>query len=415
MNSIASTRSSVLEVVRDAAARFHERGDGRDVEGLEDVSPEVASLLSRELSTALDWVHSPEGEDEEADEMEGGDDYVSHDPVISTVQSAMDEHADEHPHHEHGKGVSLLRLIAGLLHKRTENYVKFVEPESVDSDVFDLPARCRVVLVGDWGTAKDRARRVAKAIAARQPDHIVHLGDVYPSGTRSRAHRRFIDVWMEEVGAGPKYWAMNGNHEMNANGEGYFLDVLPFCGQRASFFCLRNEHWKLIAIDSAYSDHDLEPSQFDWVMHQLTGGPGNNILLSHHQMFSAVDRRPARNAHKLRAKMQPAVDTGRIFGWFWGHEHRSLYYTRDPRFGNYLARCIGHGGKRVRIVNNVHLGREFAPPVAHYWNVPRPDREGRAMNGFALLTFDGPTLTIEYVDETGRTCFTEIWPDTPLV
>src|SRR3954466_14539167 len=128
MNPIASTRSSVLDTVRDAAARFHERGDGRDVEGLEDLSPEVASLLARELKTAEDWARSSEGQDEEADEMEGGDDYVSHDPVISTVQSAMDEHADEHPHHEHGKGVSLLRLIAGLLHKRTENYEKFVEP-----------------------------------------------------------------------------------------------------------------------------------------------------------------------------------------------------------------------------------------------------------------------------------------------
>ncbi|HSU14430.1 metallophosphoesterase family protein [Longimicrobium sp.] len=415
MNPIASTRTTVLDVVRDAADLFHRRGDGHEVDGLEEVSPEVASLLSRELRTADEWARSPTGEAEEEDEMEGGDDYVSHDPVIALVQAALDEHADEHPQEKHGKGVSLLRLIARVLGKRAENYVEFRKPESLDGDVFDLPESCRVALVGDWGTAKDRARRVARAIAARRPDHIIHLGDIYPSGTRSRAHKRFIDVWMEEVGSGPKYWAMNGNHEMNANGEGYFLDVLPWCGQRASFFCLRNEHWKLIAIDSAYADHDLEPSQFDWLMHQLSNGPDNNILLSHHQMFSAVDRRPRRNAHKLPARLQPAVDTGRIFGWFWGHEHRSLYYTRDPRFGNYLARCIGHGGKRVRITHNVHLGPEFAPPVAHYWNVPRPDRDDRAMNGFALLTFDGSRLTIEYVDETGRTCFTEIWPDTPIV
>src|SRR6185503_2512755 len=143
---------------------------------------------------------------------------------------------------------------------------------------------------------------------------------------RSRVHKRFIDVWMEEVGKGPTYWAMNGNHEMNAGGEGYFLDVLPFFGQRASFFCLRNEHWKLIAIDSSYLDHDLERSQLPWIMRQLSNGPGKNILLSHHQVFSAIDPRPARNAHKLRATMQPVVETGLVFGWFWGHEHRSLIY-----------------------------------------------------------------------------------------
>jgi hypothetical protein len=128
-----------------------------------------------------------------------------------------------------------------------------------------------------------------------------------------------------------------------------------------------------------------------------------------------VDRRPARNAHKLRATLQPVVDTGRIFGWFWGHEHRSLYYARDPRFGNYLARAIGHGGKRVRVTPETHLGPDFAPPVAVYWNVPRPNQPGRVMNGFALLTFNGPDLTIDYVDETGANQFREIWPHTPIV
>lgn len=283
----------------------------------------------------------------------------------------------------------------------------------MDDFTFPLAPKCRVVLVGDWGTGKDRARRVARAIAGTRPDHIIHLGDIYPSGTRSRAQKRFIDVWMEEVGKGPRYWAMNGNHEMNANGEGYFLDVLPFCGQPASFFCLKNEHWKLIALDSSWLSNDLEPSQLPWLMHQLGDGPGHNILMTHHQMFSAVDRRPHENAHKLPTTLRPAVSTGRIFGWFWGHEHRSLSYAREARWGNYHARAIGHGGKRIRMTDGVHLGPEFAPAVAHYWNIPREHDPTRAMNGFGLLAFDGPRLTIDYVDELGRNWFTETWPDAP--
>lgn len=412
MNPIASTRSAVLETVAEAADRFDARGAGETVEGLEEITPDVASLLAKELRRAHDWATSPQGQEEEADELEGEDDYVSHDPVISLVQAAMDEHEDQHetPAHE---PKSLWRLVAEILGLRTRNKLGFRTADSVDDFVHDLPARCRVVLVGDWGTAKPRARDVARAIKAARPDHIVHLGDVYPSGTRTRAQKRFLDVWREEVGDGPKYWAMNGNHEMNAGGVGYFEVVLPAWNQPASFFCLRNEHWKLIALDTAYEDYDLDRRQLPWLMHQLEGD-GNNILLSHHQMFSAVDTRPWKNGHKLPTTMQPVVETERIFGWFWGHEHRCLAYAREIEWGNFHARAIGHGGKRVRMVTDEDVHPELAPALIRRWNVQRPDKPTRAMNGFVLLTFDGPTLKIDYIDQTGTPRDSETWPDSPL-
>ena len=173
MNPAASTRSTVLDTVLESAGDFHARGEGQAVEGLEEVTPEVASLLARELRRAHDWASSPEGLAEEADELEGEDDYVSHDPVISLVQAGMDEHADQ----PHG-GKSLLQLIAEVLGIRTRTQLDFVPPPSNDAFVHDLPAQCKVVLVGDWGTAKPRAREVARAIAAVRPDHVVHLGDI---------------------------------------------------------------------------------------------------------------------------------------------------------------------------------------------------------------------------------------------
>ena len=409
MNPAASTRSAVLDTVLDTAGRFHARAEGKVVAGLEEITPEVASLLERELRAAHDWATSPDGKAEEVDELEGEDDYVSHNPVISLVQAAVDEHADQRP-----GGKSLLRLTAEILGIRTRTQVKFVSPPSNDAFVHGLPEQCRVVLVGDWGTGKPRALEVARAIAAARPDHVVHLGDVYPSGTRTRAQVRFLDVWKEEVGDGPKFWAMNGNHEMNAGGVGYFEVVLPAWGQPASLFCLRNEHWKLIALDTAYRDFDLEPSQMPWLLHQLSNGPGNNILLSHHQMFSVVDRRPFKNSHKLLMTMQPVVETGRIFGWFWGHEHRCLGYAREIEWGNYHARAIGHGGKRIRMVNDEDVQPELGPRLLYRWNVPHQEKKGRAMNGFALLQFDGPTLTIDYVDQTGKSQARETWPGKPL-
>lgn len=406
MNSIATNRGIVLDTVARAADDFTARGTGAAVQGLEEISPEVAALLAKELRRAHDWALSPEGRHEEEDELVGEDDYVSHDPSISLVQAAMDEHADQGG----GEGKSLLHLIGDMLGIRTRNKLGF----QATGSVHDLPAQCRVVLVGDWGTAKPRAREVARAIAATRPDHIIHLGDIYPSGTRTRARKRFLDVWKDEVPPGPKLWAMNGNHEMNAGGIGYFQVVLPALGQQASFFCLRNEHWKLIALDSAYDDFDLHSGQMPWLMQQLGNGPGNNILMTHHQMFSVVDTRPFKNSHKLMTTMQPVVETERIFGWFWGHEHRCLAYAREIEWGNYHARAIGHGGKRIRMVRDEDIQPTLGPRLLRRWNVEHPDKPGRAMNGFALLHFNGASLTIDYIDQTGVTRDSETWPDRPF-
>ena len=38
-----------------------------------------------------------------------------------------------------------------------------------------------------------------------------------------------------------------------------------------------------------------------------------------------------------------------------------------------------------------------------------PTDLARGMHGFALLTFDGPVLHIEYVDEEGGTAWKERW------
>ena len=57
---------------------------------------------------------------------------------------------------------------------------------------------------------------------------------------------------------------MNGNHEMYALGKAYFKIMLQTLGmrepstgqvrpQKASFFCLENEHWRIIGLDTGYN------------------------------------------------------------------------------------------------------------------------------------------------------------------
>jgi hypothetical protein len=421
MQQLTTNRAAVLRVMERAEAALEQQAAGAELAmdpagPAGAVGPGEAAELAAELRKAREWAATSEpglmAKTDELDEMApGGTDYVSHHRVIAQTQAAMEQFADAAPVSPHDDDAVPLDLLIGVLAFLVRDRPPFRSHQSLDDLVSPLDPNATVVLVGDFGTAKQRAIRVAQAVRGVAPDHVIHLGDIYPTGTPALARRHFIDVWRQHGPAGAKYWALNGNHEMAAQGIGYFNDILPFCNQRASYFSLQNEHWKLIGLDTAYREHDLRQEQKPWLHARLKEGGSRNILLTHHQMFSAVDGRPHDNRHRLPATMQEFVQTGRIFGWFWGHEHRFLSYARDPAFGGYLARSIGHGGKNIKHVTGVH--RFPAPRVLHYWEVRRPQTTDECLNGFAILRFAGPKVTISYADETGFEWNTEVWPDRP--
>lgn len=137
-----------------------------------------------------------------------------------------------------------------------------------------LPALpdARVSLAGDWRTGTNEAVSVARGILAFRPHFTIHLGDVYYLGDVSEIDSRCMDVPAESIPYSTAAWprgslgsfALNGDRQMHANGNGYFQKFLPTLGtlssqgqinkrQAASFFCLRNEHWMLVAIDTGYN------------------------------------------------------------------------------------------------------------------------------------------------------------------
>jgi hypothetical protein len=50
---------------------------------------------------------------------------------------------------------------------------------------------------------------------------------------------------------------------MYSGGEAYFNVVLKAFGQPQPFFCLENEHWRLIGLDTAYAAGRLKPESDD--------------------------------------------------------------------------------------------------------------------------------------------------------
>ena len=206
--------------------------------------------------------------------------------------------------------------------------------------------RAKLDIISDWGTGLYGAPVIANTISADKPNIIMHLGDVYYSGTEGEFKDRFSKFWPKYDGA--LHRALNGNHEMYSGGRPYVQAIqrAPF-SQKSTCFAYQNDHWILIGLDTAYQDFDLyqdEQEQHDevkWLNGIVDKAEGRRIVLfSHHQPFSIFDK----PGPKLVAKMGDyLLKTGKIFAWYWGHEHQCVIYDRHLGWKMY-GRCVGHSG-----------------------------------------------------------------------
>jgi hypothetical protein len=285
------------------------------------------------------------------------------------------------------------------LRARLRGKAPFPEHQRLDDFRERLGDHAVVALVSDWGTGGRHAVDVARRIAARRPDHVIHLGDVYYSGTPRECHRHFHEVWRVHGPSGARYWALNANHDMYCGGYGYFGHVLPAIGQPASYFSLGNDDWRLIGLDTGYVSGTFTTPQMTWLDAQF-GGRARPILLTHHHLLSAYRKRGT----ALEQWLDPHFAAGRLYGWIWGHEHHLVEYA-DHR--GVKCRCIGHGA--LPYVPPDLLPRRHPADIVRIETRRSPVDPARGIHGFALLTFEGPVLHIEYVDEAGGTSWSERW------
>lgn len=297
----------------------------------------------------------------------------------------------------------------------------------------------RISIAGDWGTGTEEADRVAGHMSESSPDYTIHLGDVYYVGDdeeiaenclgKSTAGYKGV-VWPKgKVGS----FALNSNHEMYANGRGYFGKFIPTLGipasedraQLTSFFCLQNDNWRILGLDTGYNSTGvpiiglipllnripgigpscrLEKGLLDWLRTIVDPqrNPRATIVLSHHQYFSAFEESYPR----------PAQQLAEFFGgqdvlWLWGHEHRFAVYDRYAKGPiTAFARCIGHGGMPIEL---------YAPrvpskfPLRFYDHRLYTTVEGHRLgfNGFVNLRLIGDTATLDYRDLNNKSVLQE--------
>ena len=323
------------------------------------------------------------------------------------------------------------------------NY-KYTTYSGADTGVYTLGEEpVSITLTADWATNTPESAAVAESMARHHPEYTIHLGDTYYVGAPPEIKANFTRPDSPWVRGSKGSFAILGNHEMHARGVAFFKHLLPtmglkgkhgtYEGQKAGFFCLENEHWRILGLDTGYHsigkvpilellpwfspDCHFDELLIDWLIQQVKLDDPNDkrglVIMTHHQYISAFRGQgeytaPAVQLAKLIGKDRPVI-------WLWGHEHKLSFYSKaqaDKGIAAY-GRCIGHGGMPVELE-----AREFEQTTKNYGHkkLVAVDKRTRVhepgchlgYNGYALLQLDAEVLNISYHD-TEEKVLSEKW------
>ena len=291
-------------------------------------------------------------------------------------------------------------------------------------DDFVLPldnAPISIAFVSDWGTGTPLARNVMRRIAEQKPDVLIHLGDVYYSGTHKEMDEHFLSIVREYLPASTRVFNLAGNHDLYAGGAGYYW-LIDELGQPASYFCLRNQHWQILAIGAppeAGSPHkalsaipSIDPQEVQWHQHQIENyADRKTVMLSHYQLFTASgnigrtpDNRPLALNPVLYEAFKPHLAD--IDLWLWGHEHNLIAF--EPYAGLRKGRCIGSGAIPVALLWQPYKQLPNLSIPDHIGEAPRIDHACRLdhdgdhyHHAFGLLNIDGSHGQMNYFQVAG--------------
>ncbi|MEZ0390496.1 MAG: metallophosphoesterase, partial [Verrucomicrobium sp.] len=264
----------------------------------------------------------------------------------------------------------------------------------------------RAAVLGDWGTNLYGAPKCRESIErdAQEFTMLLHLGDVYYSGTSKEVSERFLNAWPARKDKNLIHRALNSNHEMYSGGDAYFGLTLPAFRQSSSYFAMANDHWVLVGLDTAYGldsalqDHDIDEEQVKWIEDVLDHPQAKKkkvLFMSHHQLYSQFESQ----GDKLASRLANLLSNGRVDAWIWGHEHRCVMYASHPDFGGLKASCIGHGGMpdtRSKKVTQLSVAQRHQTPSGEMqWRSFDPLMEDGRQVCPGGLVLDGENLYIK--------------------
>ncbi|HEV7333091.1 MAG TPA: metallophosphoesterase [Flavisolibacter sp.] len=314
-----------------------------------------------------------------------------------------------------------------------------------DTGIYTLPDEevNTIAITSDWATDTADAYAIAAAMESHDPDFTIHVGDTYYVGAPPEIHSNFVKKGAPWCRGKKGSFAVLGNHEMYARGTAFFKCLLPtlglrneeggYTGQKAGYFCLQNQYWRILGLDTGYHSvgkpiveflpfcapkAQLDDRQLAWLANTVRlGDPADKrglVFLTHHQFITAFKGEGEYN--------QPATQLASLFEhnprqalWLWGHEHKLSFFSACSvnQDLTVYGRCIGHGGTPVALYNKKFNRSARKKGFAHLVAVDeRFQKKIRntdlGFNGYAVLSLQGNTLSIAYHDHQ-RHLLTERW------
>jgi hypothetical protein len=161
----------------------------------------IRVAVAKDLRTSIGAV---EGEHHAKDDA-----FESHDQHASLAQSTLNEQLTTLEVMHKGIGDDLdaffnkygtgdlegwipvfLKIVAEKVHLQKKSEFPYVNPDDPEALITILPEKCKLILMADWGANNDHAANIRDLIVEEiaktaVPVYVIHLGDIYYSGTRS--------------------------------------------------------------------------------------------------------------------------------------------------------------------------------------------------------------------------------------
>lgn len=267
-----------------------------------------------------------------------------------------------------------------------------------------------IVMIGDWGTGTPQAQQTIKSVMALKPDIVIHMGDVYFSGTEVEFNKNFFPFLPPKEKDSPDFFTLNANHEMDGGGWGYFkaLEDSRFKKQQnSSFFLLEFKQWTLIGLDSAYNADAPQYSAGrvldDYQKNLLASQKDKDhlILLSHHNPITPKGDDTTPLWRDVTSIITPAY-------WYYGHQHIGMAYSDSSAAGIHgtKARVSGFGGIPTGQGSLYFNDFGLLPTIDFYARKPDPARPPQIMTGFLHVQLSENELQETFYDQTGEA----LWP-----
>ncbi len=217
---------------------------------------------------------------------------------------------------------------------------------------------------GDSGSGTPDQYAVAEAVAERDPDLIIHTGDlVYSKGEDENYPGKFYKPYARLIANAPFFPSL-GNHDCGTADGGPFLknfflpgyDFWADRNRRYYSFDYGNSHF--VALDS----NQITDEQTDWLKRDLAkSGARWKFVFFHHPVFS--NNRKNTETDAIKEIWKPVFEEYGVDIVFNGHDH---IYTRFQPVKNVTYIVEGVGGKnryelagndpRVAFTDNQHFG-----------------------------------------------------------